>query len=259
MRDSVSVERGYRIDAVAWGNRWLTVPTGRKALLCCGLLACALVLPPWPAYPLIVLTSLVCTLGLARVPLKRYLRIVSIPLSFIVIGAIPLAFSLSLDGGVRLALDPASLDQFLTASARAATATVAMLTLALTTPAVDLTSAIARIKGMEPVAELALLIHRFVFILIARLRSMLEAQAMRLGYSSRRATLASSSMVASGLLVSAINDARRMDEGLIGRGFTGRLVAPEPPRGTHAAFVPATVVTLTALIAVSLLVSKGGL
>ena len=253
----MSQERGYAIDAAAWGNRWLTVPTGRKSLLAGGLLLCTLLLPPWPAYPLIVAISLVCTLGLARIPLRRYVRIVAVPLAFIAIGAIPLAFSLSLTDGARIALDPASLRQFTTASARAATATVALLTLALTTPVVDLASSVARIPKLEPVAELALLIHRFTFILLTRVRSMIEAQAMRLGYSTRRATLTSSGMAASGLLLDALASARAMDEGLVGRGFTGTLARLETPREAHALFVPVSLLTLLALFTSSLLVSTG--
>lgn len=253
----MSTERGYSIDTAAWGNRWLTVPTGYKALLAGGLLLCALLLPPWPAYPLIIAVSLVCTLGLARVPLRRYVQIVSLPIVFIAVGAIPLAFSLSLSEGIRIAFDPASLEQFVTASARAATATFALLTLALTTPAVDLVSSIARIPRLEPVAEIALLIHRFTFILLTRVRSTIEAQTMRLGYSTRRTTLHSSGMVTSGLLLGALENARGMDEGLVGRGFTGTLARLETPRGKHALFVPASLATLSMVVAVSLLVSTG--
>lgn len=251
----MSLEHGYSIDTASWGNRWLTVPAGHKALLAGGLLLCTLLLPPWPAYPLIIAVSLVCTLGLAGIPFRRYVRIVSLPVVFIAVGALPLAFSLSLTDGVRVAFDPASLQQFVTASARAATATIALLTLALTTPTVDLVSSLARIPRFEPMAEIALLIHRFTFILLTRARSTIEAQAMRLGYSTRRATLDSSGMATSGLLLGALESARAMDEGLVGRGFSGTLARLEPPRGAHVLFVPASLATLLVVVAVSLLVS----
>jgi cobalt/nickel transport system permease protein len=123
-----------------------------------------------------------------------------------------------------------------------------MFLLAATTPMTDLLRWASRRGVPAAVVEIADLTYRFVFVLLATTRAVYDAQAARLGYTSRKATLASSSQLVAVVLVRAWERARRLQEGLEGRGYEGTLRVWEPSRRVSPRFVTATVALLVSLV-----------
>ena len=56
------------IDRLAWAGAWRGRALTDKTVLALGLMALALVLPPWPGAALVLLAAWAAALGLARLP-----------------------------------------------------------------------------------------------------------------------------------------------------------------------------------------------
>lgn len=244
------------LDTAAWSSAWRQRATGEKVLLSGGLLACAVALPVWPVAPVVTVMSLVLLLGPARVPVRLVGRAGRAVAGFLVLGGLTLTVVRDPGPGVAgvhwdglgLAVTDASLRQAATTGGHAVAGASAVFLLAATTPMTDLLRWAARRGVPATVVEIADLTYRFVFVLLATTRAVYDAQASRLGYTGRRATLASSSQLVAAVLVRAWERARRLQDGLEGRGYDGTLRVWEPPRRLSIPFVIATAVLLASLV-----------
>ena len=83
-----------------WANlsRWREHPV-EVMTFSFGLLVLALVLPTVPCGPVILVTSALGIILGARIPLGVYLRIMVIPLTFLIFGSVALIFSVTTEGG----------------------------------------------------------------------------------------------------------------------------------------------------------------
>jgi cobalt/nickel transport system permease protein len=243
---------GLAIDDAAWASAWRRRSPGDKLLLCLGLVICALVLPVWPGSVLVGLTAVVLALGPARVPAGTFLRAVRLPLAFVAIGA--LTAVVEVDGsGLGWAPDAAAQAGRLVGHALAGGA--AVLLLATTTPMSDLLPALRRLRVPAAVIEVASVVYRLLFVLLDSLRTIREAQTMRMGYSSVRRSYRSSGALAAAVLTRSWDRARRLQEGLAGRGLdSGLRVLPEALPSSKT-FLAATVLGLGAVVATSVVVA----
>jgi cobalt/nickel transport system permease protein len=254
------VRAGPALDTAAWASAWRHRATGEKILLAGGLLACAVSLPPWPVGPVVLVVNAVLLLGPARVPVRLLARAAGGVAWFLVLGCLTLAVARDPGPGAAgvhwhglgLAVTDASLRQAGTTGGHAVAGASSMFLLAATTPMTDLLRWAARRGVPDAVVEISDLTYRFVFVLLETTRAVHAAQAARLGYTSRKATLASSSQLVACVLVRAWDRARRLQDGLEGRGFDGTLRVWEPARRTSPRFVAGTVALLGSLVAVGL-------
>jgi cobalt/nickel transport system permease protein len=101
------------------------------------------------------------------------------------------------------------------------------------------------------VVEVASVVYRLLFVLLDSLRTVREAQAARMGYSSLRRSYRSSGVLAAAVLTRSWDRARRMHEGLAGRGMeTGLRVLPEVLPSSRP-FLAAGAAGLVAIVATS--------
>lgn len=232
------------IDRSAHLNRWRHRSLIEKAVLAIGLLVLTVTLPPFPASGVAAVVMIAATLGGAGVPVRLWLASMAAPTAFLVMGAAPLLVQVDARG---LALAPGGLALAARLSLRAAAGLTCLLFLALTTPASDLIAALRRAGVPAEVAEIALLIYRFLFVLGDAAAAMNAAQAARLGHGDRRRQLVSLGSLIANLLPRALDRARRLDIGLAARGWDGELRVLE----TRAAVSP---VGLTLALGANLLV-----
>ncbi|MGY1689285.1 cobalt ECF transporter T component CbiQ [Geodermatophilus sp. SYSU D01105] len=238
------------IDDAAWASAWRRRAPGDKLLLSLGLVVCALVLPAWPGSVLVGGTAVVLALGPARVPARLFGRVVRWPLAFTAVGTLTAVVSVG-DGGLGWAPDAAARAGALAGHALAGSA--AVLLLATTTPVSDLLPALRSLRVPAAVVEVAAVTYRMLFVLLGSLRAVREAQAARMGYSTWRRSSRSSGALAAAVLTRSWDRARRMQEGLAGRGMeTGLRVLPEPLPSSRA-FLAGTAAGLAALVSVGLL------
>jgi cobalt/nickel transport system permease protein len=243
---------GLAIDDAAWSSAWRRRSPGDKALLCLGLIICALVLPAWPGSLLVGITAVVLALGPARVPARTFGRAVRLPLAFIAVGAVTAVVQVD-GGGLGWAPEAAVRAGSLVGHALAGSA--AVLLLATTTPMSDLLPALRRLRVPAAVVEVASVTYRLVFVLLESLHTIREAQTARMGYSSVRRSYRSSGALAAAVLTRSFDRARRLQAGLAGRGMeTGLRVLPEALPSSKA-FLAAGVLGLVAIVSLSVAIA----
>jgi cobalt/nickel transport system permease protein len=238
------------VDDAAWSSAWRHRSPADKLLLCGGLVVCALALPAWPGSLLVGLTVLVLALGPAGVPARTFARAVRWPAAFIAVGAVAAVVSVD-GGGLGWAPDAAARAGSLVGHALAGSA--AVLLLACTTPMSDLLPALQRLRVPAAVTEVASVTYRLLFVLLDSLRAIREAQTARMGRATVRQSLRCDGALAAAVLTRSWDRARRLQEGLAGRGMeTGLRVLPER-RPSSPGFVVASLAGLAALVATGVL------
>ncbi len=238
------------VDDAAWSSAWRRRSPADKLLLCGGLVICALALPAWPGSLLVGLTVLVLALGPAGVPARTFARAVRWPAAFIAVGAVTAVVSVD-GGGLGWAPDAAARAGSLVG--HALTGSAAVLLLACTTPMSAPLPALQRLRVPAAVTEVASVTYRLLFVLLDSLRAIREAQTARMGRATVRQALRSDGALAAAVLTRSWDRARRLQEGLAGRGMeTGLRVLPER-RPSSPGFVVATLAGLAALVATAVL------
>jgi cobalt/nickel transport system permease protein len=242
---------GLAIDDAAWASAWRPRSPADKVLVSLGLVLSALLLPVWPGSVLVGVTAVVLALGPARVPARTFGRAVRLPLAFILIGALTTVVEVG-PGGVGWAPDAAAQAGALVGHSLAGSA--AVLLLATTTPMSDLLPALRRLRVPATVVEVASVVYRLLFLLLTSLTTIREAQTARMGYATVRGSYRSSGALAAAVLTRSWDRARRLQDGLAGRGLeTGLRVLPETRPGSRR-FELATVAGLAALAVSSLVI-----
>ena len=243
---------GLAIDDAAWRSAWRPRSPADKLLLSGGLVLSALLLPVWPGSVLVGLAAVVLALGPARVPARTFGRAVRWPLSFLLIGALTTVVEV---GGDGIGWAPDAVVQGSALVGHGVAGSAAVLLLATTTPMSDLLPALQRLRVPAAVIEVASVTYRMLFVLLTSLRTIREAQTARMGYAGLRHSYRSSGALAAAVLTRSWDRARRLQEGLAGRGLeTGLRVLPETLPASRR-FEAASVLGLAALAAVSLVVA----
>jgi cobalt/nickel transport system permease protein len=228
------------IDREAHLNRWRAKPLAEKLLLALGMLALALVTPPWPGAGFVALVMTAATLLFARVSPKVWLACAAAPLGFLAVGAVSVVLRVDAQG---FGLAPGGFAAAGALVARSVAGVTCLLFLALTTPTSDLLAGARRIGVPAEIIELALLMYRFLFILADAALAMDAAQAARLGHATPMRRLRSLGLLVANLLPRALDRARRMEVGLSARGWHGemRVLSNRPgPTARGMALVTAT-------------------
>ncbi len=242
---------GLAMDQAAWTSPWRTRSVRDKAVLTLGLLLAAVTLPPVPGGVAVASVSLALLLGPIRVGLTRLWRISWLPLLSILIGVATVAVSPTWDAGPGLEVTPAGSAMAAALAVRAVAATLAMFTLACSTPIVDLFAALRRAHVPDPLIEIGSLIYRFTVGLLESAAAIHDAQVARLGYATRSAAMRSASMGVAVLFVRSWDRARRLEAGLSGRGYDDRLCTLEPDRVRSGRFLAGSIALLAVLTGTS--------
>ncbi|MER5885008.1 cobalt ECF transporter T component CbiQ [Streptomyces sp. NPDC001941] len=239
------------IDAAAHGNRWRRRHPLEKAVLGLGLTLAAVCLPPWPGAPLVAAATLAVLLGPAGVAPRLLWRAFRVPLGFCVTGAVPLLFQVGGAGGfVTLAPDgPAHAGQLLL---RTSAASLGVLLFAFTTPVSDVLPRLVRAGVPAPVVDVALVMYRISFLLLDAVARIRQAQAARLGATTRAAAWRSLAGLTATAFVRAFDRAQRLQTGLAGRGYDGTLRVLVPEARVSRRFLAASAALLAGVVALSL-------
>lgn len=247
--------RGLALDSAAWASPWRSRRVLDKAILALGLLGCAVALPPWPGGVAAGVAALLILLGPGRVQPALLARCMSAPAVFVVIGAATVMVSVWWDGGPHIGLAPSQSDLALQILVRGLSGALCAFVLATTTPMVDLFAALRRARVPDPLIEVASLTYRLIFVLLDSARAIREAQEARLGYVSAVAAYRSLSTLSAAILARSWNRARRLEDGLAGRGYVDALRTLDPvPRGSWR-FIASSLLLIAAIVAASLLTS----
>ena len=168
-----------------------------------------------------------------------------LPLAFITTGALPLLGAVG--GAARIRFDPAGPSAAMAVVGRA----MARRSVCCCLPRRRRWRPAARLHRLgvpAAVSEVASLTYRLLFLLLSTARSVREAQAARMGFSSWSRRCAGGGPGRRGL-VPALDRARRLEEGLAGRGYTGSLRVAVEARRVPIPFVVALAVVAAGVLA----------
>jgi len=242
------------IDEAAWTNAWRSRSAAEKSVLALGLLAVA-VTATRPAIVLAVLVvAVVAALAGARVPARTYLKAVAAPALFVAISAVSVAITIGSGSGRGalwswgpVAVTDETLARAIEVTGRSMAAMAALMLLATTTPVSDLLTGLRRLRVPEAIIDIAALIYRMLFTLLDTVGSIREAQTARLGYATGRSARRSIGSLGAAVLTQAWSRARRLEDGLAGRGYTTSLRTLAVHRPVSVPFVAASGALVVAL------------
>lgn len=240
------------LDDAAWTSPWRSRSTLEKSVVCLGLLLVAATTTSLLVTALVA-ASAVALAVLARVPVRTWLGAMLGPAVFILIGAVTIAVTPGpgdLASWGPFGVDEGGVARAVLVACRALAATSATLLLAATTPMIDLLAGLRRARVPEVAVDIAAVTYRLVFSLLDAATAIRAAQAGRLGYANGRVARRSIGLLTASVLVTAWDRARRLEEGLTGRGGVTS-VPLVPARAVSFPFVLATGTLVLALAALS--------
>jgi cobalt/nickel transport system permease protein len=243
------------IDVAAHSSSWRRRHPCEKAALGIGLTVTAVCLPPWPGAVLVAAATLAVLLGPAGVPPRRLWRAFRIPLGFCVTGAVPLLFAVGGPDGL-VAFAPDGPRQAVLLLLRTSAASLGVLLFAFTTPMSDLLPRLVKAGVPPPVVDVALVMYRISFLLLDAVGNIRQAQAARLGHTTRAAAWRSLAGLGATAFVRAFDRASRLQTGLAGRGYDGTLRVLVPPATVSRPFLAGVAALLTGIVVLTLVLER---
>ncbi|MCR4435101.1 MAG: cobalt ECF transporter T component CbiQ [Clostridiales bacterium] len=204
-------------------------------------------------------------------PPALFMKLLLVPMSFLVIGVLTIAVNASDNPGVfifsvyaagtHIGVSLAGIHNAVRLFFKALGAVSCLYYLSLSTPMVDLLGALRRLKVPKLLVELMGLIYRFIFVLLETADTMHTAQDSRLGYSSLSSGYRSLGALASTLFIRAYKRSDELYTALEARGYDGELNVLEEPFNVRWTGYAAAVLVNLALILAALLMPQltGGL
>lgn len=226
----------HHIDALAYTNGLRSLPPEHKLGFAAALFILGYVGPP-QIQALIALWLVLWTVVYARIPLQSYVKLLAVPVGFIVTSLPALVLGITTDptavvgdqlwgGRVGLLWLYAS-QQGVTQAGLLVMRAIALIPclyfVLLTVPFVEILRVLRRVGCPPLLTELMMLMYRFIFVLTTTASELLTAQQSRLGYGNWRVGMHSLSVLIGQLLGRTLENYRQLALGLRSRGFTGEL------------------------------------
>lgn len=198
------------MENIAQNNRLRDIHPGIKLVFGLGCILIAISSQSLIVPLLIIAITIFATLILAKIDLKFYLMLLTVPLGFAIISVLVIIF-LRNSGDVLLNIpvfdwfniivSTGSLNEGLLIFARVFAGMCSLFFIALTTPVTELFTIAAKCRIPHEFIDLAMLIYRFIFVLIEQAVQIHSSQVMRLGYGSTKEAINSYGMMAGSLFI----------------------------------------------------------
>lgn len=257
------------IDGFAYNNRLRRVHPMEKAafafvtmFLCLGfsqpVLSC-----------LVILLMAFAIVWLAGIPLKMYFKLLFLPFSFLLISVLTIAVSISTRGlatdlltgitisGITLGITQAGLTSAGGLFFKSLGAVSCLYFLSLTTPAVEITSVMKKLKFPALFIELTDLIYRFIFVMLAAAGDIYTSQASRWGYASVGNSMKSLGQLTAALFVKALHRSEALFTALSSRGYTGQLYVLTPEYAVSVKNIILIVIVESFLVIAAIILEVG--
>lgn len=123
-----------------------------------------------------------------------------------------------------------------------------VLFFASSTPVPHIFRSLVWIGVPDYIAETAMLLYRYSFMILEEAEQMLRAADCRLGFSGWRTSMRTTGIVAANLFIRSLDCAERSQNALLSRNFTGSFPVFKEPRPMSATWVVLSLITLVSLI-----------
>ena len=224
-----------RIDSYAHGNRWRQIHPGSKGLLVLFTLIAAL-LSRHPAIPLLIALSMSSLILLgAGIPWLGYLRLLAVPVAFLVWSSLLLLVtfsptSLPPTSALSIGLNHSELPLVQLVLSRSLGALCTLLFFALTTPLSEIAGLLRTLGLPRLFVELMVIAYRQIFILLDTFSQIRTAQEARLGYRSFKVSWRSAAGLSGNILIKTVVRARHNHQALLARCYDQELRFLSPRR-----------------------------
>lgn len=216
---------------------------------------------------LVLVVNFILTVKFGGISYKRYLKLMFIPMSFLILSTLAIFLNIS-----KKPLDLYSLpigSFYLTGSregfSRAVSLVITALAsvsslyfLSLNTTMTDLFSVMRKFKVPGLFIELMLLIYRYIFVLLDTAHSISVSQDSRLGNKDYKTSLKSFSQMVSALFVRSVKRSRYLFDAMEARGYDGEIKVLEEHRPINKRTVFKIVIFEMFLLILTLLIKIKG-
>jgi cobalt/nickel transport system permease protein len=182
---------------------------------------------------LIILMMAWITVKKGGTPFSVFLKLMLLPISFLLLGVFTIACGISSRNGqflisvsifnFNIGIYKAGILIATKLFFKALASAACLYYLSLSTPMVDILSALRKLKCPELMIELMGLIYRFIFVFLETANTMLIAQDSRLGYSNISSSYRSLGALISTLFLKTYKKSEDLYTALEARGYEGEL------------------------------------
>lgn len=226
-------EKVFSIDMYAYHSKINSWNPSLKVALAVIMLMLCILFDNLYVSGLVVLLSAFVTVGLGKMPLREYMKLLSVPVAFLVVGSVVIAFNLAgTEQGLAgvwlpfgyLFVTQDSLNTVMHLWGKAFGGLSAMFMMSLSTPSGEIFSVLRKVKVPQLVIELMNMIYRFIFVMIDTFSRMNNSAESRLGYTDWRTALHTFGHITSNLLVVSLKKGSNYYDAMESRCYDGELV-----------------------------------
>lgn len=208
-----------------------------------------------------VATSVFLTVRLGKLPVDRYISVLTIPLAFILMGslAVGIDFAKQPVGDWNLFLyfgymyvTRESLLKMAFLMLKVFGAVSAMFIMTLSTPSFEIFSVLKKMHCPSLIVELMHMIYRFIFILMSVQRNMRISAESRLGFCDFRTSCYSFGQIASNLFIVSLKKANAYYDAMEARCYDGEFVFLEEETAVPGRMILIAVLYFAILLAVAI-------
>ncbi len=197
-----------------------------------------------------------------RITIGKYLKLLMIPLTFLILGIIPILFQVSSSddmlfgiriGNFMLCSTRENIKNALLLLVKAMSAVSCTYFIALSTTMNDLLYAMKQMKVPKMILSLMEFIYRYIFVLFEEYSKIFVAQRARLGYKNFRTSVVSCGQLIAALFIKTYDKCGRVYHALESRGYSGEIPTLEKDYEKNAALQVSLCLIPVFIIAVYLL------
>lgn len=190
------------------------------------------VMSPTPIVPIIVfLTSTILVLFFAKIPYRFYLKLLRYPIIIIALTCFIIALFFGFQEplaeinllGLRWTVFSDGIALGYNTFFRVVGGVSTQFFLILTTPMTSILLLLRKARVPQVLVETSLLIYRYIFVFIEVMETMHTAQELRLGYSSVKRKLRSTSLLIANLFIRTLEQGERTFTAMSARGYDGNI------------------------------------
>lgn len=251
----------FNIDYYAYSNKLRSSHPGEKITFSLLTMVICLVFP-YPAVSLAVIALMAVAVTLvAGIPCRVYIKLMSLPFSFLALGVAAIAISVSrysgslygiTIGSVTIGVTARDVGTALNVFCKSLGAVSCLYFLSLTTPMVETISVLKKTRIPAVFIELMSLIYRFIFVVMETASKIYVAQSSRWGYASFKTSYHSLGQLLSTVFIKSYHRSQMLHTALMSRCYNGELNVVEPKYSASVRNVVIIIVVEIFLLAVAL-------
>lgn len=222
----------FVIDKLAYSSKLRYKSPMLKALFSIGTLLICVAARSAEVSILVLVIMAGLTISYNRISFIYYIKIMAIPLSFLLLGTVAIMVNIAEApigllsfgvGGKFLVVTGTALLEAGTLILVSFASVSCLYFLTLTTPMIDILYVLKRIHCPTIIIELMMLMYRFIFVVLDMASSITTSQRCRLGNKNFRTELGSMGQMLAVLLVRSLNKSNNLFDAMESRCYTGEL------------------------------------